>query len=904
MVRAQSARVTCMWLAMAVALGAVGVPAWSAETTIWQGPAGEPADWFDPANWSLGVPDAEDRAEIDFGGVAHIPPGAAQANSLRVGSAFPPPLEDPFGQVWQEEATLRVRSLAMGTSPDNRYQLSGGVLLTQGTHLFGGTFDHQAGLHEAADLWVKGDAIYRLTDGELRILGGFPSYPASNLEGRFEQLGGSFWSDRDLWVANGGLYELRGGLAETDQLHVGRYEDSFLFGAGPGQWIQTGGLASLGMVTVENGSTFQLDAGRAGMDHLDVAADSALLADGGTLDIRHGLRVRGTLDLGGQARTLGGRRGIFDFTHATLLGTQNTHLALGNRSLLVVEPGQDLGALFGSVFSSGIVHTAGAPLVIESGQAVYARGAIDDYVDLSGGLTADEGHGIDLPCGLLVGHDGRAELGEGALIVSDDRSGNWGGYLAARQVTLTDDARFVHSRGESVIGELRIGATDGDQAVFDVSGGDLTLGSMTVHPGSQFVLDASSEPVTVGRISGTGQGPEPDFLIESGDLTLTPTEYRSVGWLQQSGGTVHVAGTVETSLRYQMVQKPFWGWYGSLSGGDLTLSRLEMIDGYVDLDSLKGEIHQSGGTLMARKLYIPMPLAGGPSLASELSGGTMEANYLDVAHDFTWSGGELQVVYLNVSARATLTAAPAQWRLPALSVRGTGVLTLPEGAEPYVSEKLRLYDGAQLDIASGQRMHLVEGGDLDLFLIEPFETTLLADLHLIVEGSGGRLSIVEAPGIDAGARSSGWVSNFALGTLQVGGEEGPGYVKLNDRWTNQRFSQTPEALYVDTLILNPGSRVDLNGLNLYYRNGGEPKRLVAGDADLDGRLDDRDLARLLASWGEPGGWVGGDFDASGVVDDRDLSRLLSGWGAHSAVPEPTALALLALGGLALRRRMW
>ncbi len=117
---------------------------------------------------------------------------------------------------------------------------------------------------------------------------------------------------------------------------------------------------------------------------------------------------------------------------------------------------------------------------------------------------------------------------------------------------------------------------------------------------------------------------------------------------------------------------------------------------------------------------------------------------------------------------------------------------------------------------------------------------------------------------DQGDTAAGFTGNFDYGTLQLGSGA---YVRLVDSARNST-STSPEALYVNTLIVPSGTTLDLNGLNLYTRVSQINGTIIGG------------TIQTLPSGGAltPNTTVPGTISTPGEVD----TWTFYGWAGHGA----------------------
>jgi hypothetical protein len=166
--------------------------------------------------------------------------------------------------------------------------------------------------------------------------------------------------------------------------------------------------------------------------------------------------------------------------------------------------------------------------------------------------------------------------------------------------------------------------------------------------------------------------------------------------------------------------------------------------------------------------------------------------------------------------------------------------------------------------------------------------------------------------------------------LAIGGTAGVGNVEepLNG-FENEANEDQMFKMLLDGYTWGEAAWSSLYQLSSVNTVVGDPlmtwKKVLPGDADLDGAVGSSDLAILGADWGMTGDadgamWKRGDFNCDGLVGSADLALLAANWGLIAdwatadtnppsgpldtkafleAIPEPSTTSLLITGLLAL-----
>jgi len=466
--------------------------------------------------------------------------------------------------------------------------------------------------------------------------------------------------------------------------------------------------------------------------------------------------------------------------------------------------------------------------------------------------------------------------------------------------TLGEDFSSVGKYELSSTGQLAVNNDEyigrGGSGTFTQSGGTNTIGqylSLGYISSSTGEYNLSNGQLLVNRDERIGYEGTGTFTQSGGTNTIDHDLY--LGY--QSGGTgeYNLSGTGQLSAGNEHVGYSGTGTTGTFtqSGGTNTVNRYLFV-GSVHYST--GEYNLSNGQLWANGEYGYECIGRQGTGTFTQTGGINTVKLCTVGQSsgssgtYTMSGGTLDVRSLRISEE------------------GEGVLNLANSeANVTVREQLYFGEESMFTAVSGSTIHMT-GAAFENENTAPAYLAGLGKLTLIFEGGVEDVDPVEVAGENMGAILAGLDNNFALGTLVLGGED-VARIMLVDLSDNQPGWDGSEALYVSNLVLNPGSTIDLNGLNLYYLNGGDPKAFFYGDANLDGKVTIADFLALQNNFGQVGAWADGDFTGDEMVTIADFLILQNNWGFGTVgaasvptIPEPASLLLLSLGALALVRR--
>ena len=694
-------------------------------------------------------------------------------------------------------------------------------------------------------------------------------------------------------------------------------------------------------------------------DGLPTRDDSAYVDNGGTVQIAAGLAQARKLFLGHAAGASGtielsggrvqshwqyiGSDATSHFIQTGGINTINYHFSLGG------HPPYERGGQGTYELSGGRLHVTGVQFIGLSGTGHFIQtGGVNEVTHcfylgygvlepIAQGTYELRGGRLRVGDSLRIGHDATGHfiqtgginavgsdlrLGEAYPVLDPSTRGTYelrGGRLRVGDfLRIGNDTtgHFIQTGGINTVSRsIDLGRKGGSHGTYELSGGRVQSGAQRIgHSGTgHFIQTGGVNEVTgilslgrsrhVSRSHGT-------YELSGGRLRVMGSQYVGYagdGLFAQTGGTNAVAGTLHLA-RGQ-------GSHGTyeLSGG-----RVRSAGQRVGREGT-GHFIQTGGINTAEG-GLSVGGSEGGSGTYELSGGQVRSEWQQVgrsgAGHFIQTGGTNKVgdilfvgLYKRSSGTYTISGGSLSTAGLTVSLAGSGTLNITgASADITVSEYLEFGPDSTFSAVAGSTIHM-RGSAFRNLSTDPAALGGLANLRLIFKGGGGAFNPVEVAGEDLGPVPAGWTDNFALGTLQLG-EADAGRIQLVDGADNQQDGPGNEALYVDWLILNGGAKIDLNGLGLYFRNGGLPRQLLAGDANLDGCVDGLDYVTWSSNYGQGGkAWKDGDYNGDTVVDGLDYIAWSGNYlrgepgGAGMPIPEPGAVALIFAGAcLILPRR--
>lgn len=645
---------------------------------------------------------ATGQGTYQLSGSATLSSASSAMSAEYVGYSGTGTFEQSGGVNWNNTLFLGYNEGALGT-----YILSGGSLSISQVEYIGGSgagvFRQTGGTNStkglytgfSPKLYIRSNGIYEL--GGTGILWASSQYIGSSGAGTLSQTGGS--NDAyELYV--NGVYSLSDGLLSSTNLYVGTTTAATAVFYQTGGTNQVGGTRTSGSLIIGAGGRYQLT--------------------GGTLQIYGSASGQGVLDGGGGAGLLVGANAIVDLSQGTIENASSMSVDMSANALLIVPTGFD--PVTGLGLSKGLVHVAGATLVVPAGQGFGGAGVITDPVVCEGTILASGN--INLDNGLVLSGSGTVvRLNGGSLTVNDTLSGMSGGSLSANNqyVGKNGSGIFTHSAGTNVIPTcLYLGYNAGDNGTYKLSGTSQLRGYFPNQSGSSFVeYIGYSGTGTFEQTGGASQlgfslylgynsgGSGTYNLSGTGQLTGTyPNSHQYVGYsgagtFNQSGGTNSLQPSAVLYLGYNTGAR---GTY-SLSN----TANLSATNEFVGFSGTGTVLHSGGTNTISGALYLGYNSGG--SGTYNLSGtGQLSATAEYIGYNsatravFQQSGGTNTTPYALIGAGGLYQLSGG-----VLQINGTGLVNqgIFDGGGPASKGLLRganciidLSQGVMQDVSS------------------------------------------------------------------------------------------------------------------------------------------------------------------------------------------------------------